>query len=876
MNNKEVKLSVKNLKISFRTDGGKVQAVRNINFDLYKGETLAIVGESGSGKSVTSRAILGILANNAIKEGGEILYDGQDLMKISEEEFCKIRGDKIAMIFQDPLSSLNPIMRVGKQMTEAMIINGRLNQKNCRKDFNGMLAELNRCMNSSFGDDNIARDHNKRMCRNFDKFEYKHLELENAYVAAKEAASEGVDIIDDVLFHIEKNALSGLQAEIKEIVARANKSVNAYVVNSRADELKAEIETLKKLIASSFGVKLKNAVAPVFNSNYQYVDKTDYASVAVSLGKVRDILSEATAYPEPNFFSMGYFMTFAERPLPDMPIDELTAYLHEYLDNNFMLEFIRTAKQGIIYSANRSTELKKEALKVIEDKLTVFDPDAKLDRKSAVAAARAIVEAVEAAINKLDTVKDNIAYTFRSSIKAAIETYFGGIVRNKKEEKRFARQSASYERKAASGKTPSWKVADKSLVDLSAVCGDIRTLILRIKDRFERDIANAATVDFDAKAVDMIDYLKLKASGVAHKVTQAMAKARALKLMAEVGIPEPRKRYRQYPFEFSGGMRQRIVIAIALSASPDILICDEPTTALDVTIQSQILELINKVKTERKLSVIFITHDLGVVANMADRVAVMYAGKIVEIGTSDDIFYAPAHPYTWALLSSMPDLDTKEKLEAIPGTPPNMIYPPRGDAFAERNKYAMQIDFEEQPPMFAISETHSAATWLLHPNAPKIDPPKIITDRIARMKKAMNTAESVTEKLDDLDGTTDAVTKTEKTKKAAKRRKDDIAESESDVVSLDAKDGGVIADADDETVAAADKPDKSVKSAKAAKSETEKKPALKKPPARKTAPKTAAKSAPKNSSGAAKKPNASAKTSTAKKSGTAKNGKKEG
>lgn len=876
MNNKEVKLSVKNLKISFRTDGGKVQAVRNINFDLYKGETLAIVGESGSGKSVTSRAILGILANNAIKEGGEILYDGQDLMKISEEEFCKIRGDKIAMIFQDPLSSLNPIMRVGKQMTEAMIINGRLNQKNCRKDFNGMLAELNRCMNSSFGDDNIARDHNKRMCRNFDKFEYKHLELENAYVAAKEAASEGVDIIDDVLFHIEKNALSGLQAEIKEIVARANKSVNAYVVNSRTDELKAEIETLKKLIASSFGVKLKNAVAPVFNSNYQYVDKTDYASVAISLGKVRDILSEATAYPEPNFFSMGYFMTFAERPLPDMPIDELNAYLHEYLDNNFMLEFIRTAKQGIIYSANRSTELKKEALKVIEDKLTVFDPDAKLDRKSAVAAARAIVEAVEAAINKLDTVKDNIAYTFRSSIKAAIETYFGGIVRNKKEEKRFARQSDSYERKAASGKTPSWKVADKSLVDLSAVCGDIRTLVMRIKDRFERDIANAATVDFDAKAVDMIDYLKLKASGVAHKVTQAMAKARALKLMAEVGIPEPRKRYRQYPFEFSGGMRQRIVIAIALSASPDILICDEPTTALDVTIQSQILELINKVKTERKLSVIFITHDLGVVANMADRVAVMYAGKIVEIGTSDDIFYAPAHPYTWALLSSMPDLDTKEKLEAIPGTPPNMIYPPRGDAFAERNKYAMQIDFEEQPPMFAISETHSAATWLLHPNAPKIDPPKIITDRIARMKKAMNTAESVTEKLDDLDGTTDAVTKTEKTKKAAKRRKDDIAESESDVVSLDAKDGGVIADADDETVAAADKPDKSVKSAKAAKSETEKKPALKKPPARKTAPKTAAKSAPKNSSGAAKKPNASAKTSTAKKSGTAKNGKKEG
>lgn len=877
---KEVKLSVKNLKISFRTDGGKVQAVRNINFDLYKGETLAIVGESGSGKSVTSRAILGILANNAIKEGGEILYDGQDLMKISEEEFCKIRGDKIAMIFQDPLSSLNPIMRVGKQMTEAMIINGRLNQKNCRKDFNGMLAELNRCMNSSFGDDNIAKDHNKQLCRNFDKFEYKHLELENAYLAAKEAASEGIDAIEDVLFHIEKNALAGLQAEIKEIINRANKSYNAYVVSTRADELKAEVDNIKKLIASSFGIKLKNAIAPIFNRNYKYVDKTDYAAVAVSLGKIKDILAEAVASPEPNFFSMGYYMTFAGQPLPEKPIEELNAYLHEYLDNNFMLEFIRTAKQGMIYSANRSTELKKTAIKVIDDKLAVFGaPD--LDRKSAVAAAKAMVEAVEAAIDKLDTVKDNISYTFRSSIKAAIETYFGGIVRNKKEEKRYARQSQSYERKVASGKTPSWKVADKSLVDLDEVRGDIRTLVMRIKAKFERDIENAPSVDFDAKAVDMIDYLKLKASGVAHKVTQAMAKARALKLMFEVGIPEPRKRYRQYPFEFSGGMRQRIVIAIALSASPDILICDEPTTALDVTIQSQILELINKVKAERKLSVIFITHDLGVVANMADRVAVMYAGKIVEIGTSDDIFYSPAHPYTWALLSSMPDLDTKEKLEAIPGTPPNMIYPPRGDAFAERNKYAMQIDFEEQPPMFTISDTHSAATWLLHPNAPKVDMPKIIIDRIARMKKAAAAANDTTEALHDLDETTDAVTEEEKGVKAKKGKvaadADKLIESEANVVSLDAKNGGVVADFHDEIVATKE-PTRAV---------SPKKPALKKPPARNTVTKSAPKSAStakksnssnkaknaKNSSGAAKSASTE-KSTTGKKS--AKNGKKEG
>ena len=214
------------------------------------------------------------------------------------------------------------------------------------------------------------------------------------------------------------------------------------------------------------------------------------------------------------------------------------------------------------------------------------------------------------------------------------------------------------------------------------------------------------------------------------KITKAEAKRRALEIMREVGIPQPEKRFKQYPFEFSGGMRQRIVIAIALTEAPEILICDEPTTALDVTIQAQILELIKKIQKERNISCIFITHDLGVVANMADRVAVMYAGKIVEYGTVDEIFFEPKHPYTWALLSSIPDVDSKERLETIPGTPPNMIYPPKGDAFALRSKYAMKIDFEKEPPFFKVSDTHYAATWLLHPDAPKVQMPKIVEQRI--------------------------------------------------------------------------------------------------------------------------------------------------
>ncbi|MBR3876315.1 MAG: ABC transporter ATP-binding protein [Clostridia bacterium] len=349
---------------------------------------------------------------------------------------------------------------------------------------------------------------------------------------------------------------------------------------------------------------------------------------------------------------------------------------------------------------------------------------------------------VKATIDPLAISKDSLTYTFGTGVRSELESYFYGKKNNKREEAKYEKQLAKHNAIKAKGKTPNWTVAAPSLVNFELVQSNILNQIDRLIRHYEEIIANQADRNYHEEAIAVIDYLKACASGVVQKVTYNKAKNKALKLLEEVGISEPRKRFKQYPFEFSGGMRQRIVIAIALAANPDILICDEPTTALDVTIQSQILELINKLKKERNLTVIFITHDLGVVANMADRIAVMYAGKIVEYGTSEDVFYHSAHPYTWALLSSMPDLDTNEKLDAIPGTPPNMIYPPVGDAFAERNKYAMKIDFERQPPMFKISDTHYAATWLLHPNAPKIDTPKIITDRIARMKKMKEAQEN--------------------------------------------------------------------------------------------------------------------------------------
>ena len=207
----------------------------------------------------------------------------------------------------------------------------------------------------------------------------------------------------------------------------------------------------------------------------------------------------------------------------------------------------------------------------------------------------------------------------------------------------------------------------------------------------------------------------------------AAAREKTLGYLRDVGISEPEKRFRQYPHEFSGGMRQRVVIAIAAACSPKILICDEPTTALDVTIQAQILQLLKKMQVKYDLTILLITHDLGVVANIADRVAVMYAGDIVEIGTADEIYYDPRHPYTWALLSSMPQMGVKgEDLFNIVGTPPNLFAEIRGDAFAPRNPQALKIDFVKRPPYFEVTPTHKAKTWLLDPRAPKIEPPAAV------------------------------------------------------------------------------------------------------------------------------------------------------
>ncbi len=664
MENKEKVLEVKDLTISFKTDRGIVHAVRGVSFDLFKGETLCIVGESGSGKSVTNKAIMGISAKNAIIENGSILYEGEDLVKVSEEEFHRIRGHKIGMIFQDPLSALNPVMKIGKQITEATMIN---------KDI------LKRRYNELISKELVAYRNNEA------NFNFNVTKVDNELERNKNLKEK----FDELNKEIEKleakvTALGNQQVEGNEKLAQKLEDAKA--------ELDEKNSKRQKLINSCFdiAINLKREHQEKLESIENDIERNEKVEATTDLKKEIKELIKKSLEDE-----LNYNKDKVVSVLSSSDIDEFFKNLEERSNS------LKALKD--IYKANF-----KQLEKPLKEDLKVAKKHAKVDVKEYHAQLKAEFNAKEAELVKKLADKDAEIVSYKASLSVEAQAELDKtLAENKVIQKQIDKENKKYHDVNVS------KVSTANKLELKPLPDAHYAELLKEREEIKKEIADNKE-DFINKT----------------KVTKKEAKKMALQVMKEVGIPLPERRFKQYPFEFSGGMRQRIVIAIALTANPDVLICDEPTTALDVTIQSQILELINRLKETRNLSCIFITHDLGVVANMADRVAVMYAGKIVEYGKVNEVFFDPRHPYTWALLSSIPDVDSKEKLEAIPGTPPDMIYPPEGDAFALRNKYALAIDFKYQPPYFKVTDTHYAATWLLYPGAPHVDRPKIVEARI--------------------------------------------------------------------------------------------------------------------------------------------------
>ena len=622
-------LEVKDLRVNFKSDSGLVHAVRGVSFDLYKGETLCIVGESGSGKSVTSKTIMGILPVNAIISSGQILYDGEDLVRVSEEEFHRIRGHKIGMIFQDPLSSLNPIMKVGKQIIEATMINRNV----LKRRFNELISK-----------------------------ELVTLRNEKASVIYEESKMENeVESLKLMITKLDNAIKTSVKTQNVEELNKINKVIKDYFINLHSIT-ESQIEDLK--------------------ANIERINETSINENILVNKNIKELRIE----------TLNIRIAQYEK--------DLNIEYKEEESRALIQQRIKTLKSNFKVLKERYKHLKpllKDALKQSKD-------IAKIDNK------KYYQQLVEEKDNKISVLKQHLSNVLNE---------INSIIPSLNEE----------ERKLYDLLTKKKKSKKKSVITGIATAIEKEEEIVSTNNcELDKLLAQKKEIEAEIEKVNS-DFVN------STKITYSEAKKIALNVMKEVGIPLPEQRFNQYPFEFSGGMRQRIVIAIALTANPDILICDEPTTALDVTIQAQILELINRLKRERQLSCIFITHDLGVVANMADRVAVMYAGKIVEYGTSYEVFFDPKHPYTWALLSSIPDIDSKEKLESIPGTPPDMRFPIEGDAFALRSKYAMAIDFKSEPPYFKVSPTHYAATWLLHPKAKKVEMPKIVKTRIENALK---------------------------------------------------------------------------------------------------------------------------------------------
>ena len=702
---KKILLKVKHVDVKFNVRGRTLTAIRDANLEIFDRETLAIVGESGSGKSVLTKTFAGMLdPNGIISHGNVYFYD--DEISYTEVKL-NFRNNFYRNLLLKSLRKYTYESYGCEQYQRMVDIDKEIEAKqklspHKEKEFEEKIKEINDDINDAINE----------------KFTYRHVNSVEGKEKYKAASEKLKQLKKD--FKQTKADYKRAQKEAKHEFAHSSGLKQKY---------KEEYKELEAKRSEVIAEAMKNPLDELQEKNALEIAN----EIILSVGRYPFYLFYKYVFKLMKAFRVAYSLN------KDMSTEKQRRRVFEPIV--FRVEY----REEIIKEYRKTKNIidKNLAPQIVKDKLD----DEVLENETLIEQARdlhphlhkhlirsltktAKKNGYENEEQKINDIADLILIEAGQHDSVIIANITG--LRLLKWAKRYYN---SHKENASSDylkSKPKTTLVGYAFID----CAKVRYLKdweyirgRRIATVFQDPMTSLDPIIPIGKQIMMVIQKHQKCSSFE-------AKRRALAMMEKVGIPDPKKRFDDYPFQYSGGMRQRIVIAIALSCQPKILICDEPTTALDVTIQAQIIRLIKKLSKDLGFTTVYITHDLGVVANVADRVAVLYAGQIVELGTVEDIFYDPYHPYTWALLSSMPQLGQKgEELFSIPGTPPSLYSKIVGDAFAPRSEYALAIDYVKEPPMFEINEHHFAKTWLLDPRAPKISRPEKIQNLHEKMVK---------------------------------------------------------------------------------------------------------------------------------------------
>ena len=710
---KKLLLKVKHVDVKFHVRGRVLNAIRDANLDIYENETIAIVGESGSGKSVLTKTFAGMLDPNGEISHGNVYFFDDDISYTETQLGFRNRRYRNALIkhmcnytYESfGAEEFEQIQNLNKEIRRLTSLSDEEEE-----EFEKKLKDINDDINDAFNligtlksTRGLPEEKVKEVTeqREAAKAEYAKLKKDKEQlIKDKETA-----IRERRRSYLSNTALKEEhKAKFKELEEKRQQKIEAAKEHELNDEQKRIAEEVANEIILSVG-------RYPFYLFYKYYAQLKKAfRLAYDLNKDLSTEKQRRRVFEPIVFRVEYTKTISKE----------TNKIKNIIDETLIPAFAKETVEDEILSNDTVIEqanalhpfLRKKMIK----SLTKFAVNNGYD-----------IEKEKDNINNITSIAMVEVGQFDSTIHANIVgnkliKWFKEAYANKKQNL----ESISVKSKIV-----------ETLVGYAHIdCAKVRYLKdwehirgRRIATVFQDPMTSLNPILTIGQQISMVIQKHQKCSTFE-------ARRRALSMMEKVGIPNPKQRFDDYPFQYSGGMRQRIVIAIALSCQPKILICDEPTTALDVTIQAQIIRLIKKLSKDLGFTTVYITHDLGVVANVADRVAVLYGGQIVELGTVEDIFFDPYHPYTWALLSSMPQLGQKgEELFSIPGTPPSLYTKIVGDAFAPRSKYSLAIDFVKEPPMFEINDHHWAKTWLLDPRAPKVEKPESIRNLHEKMVK---------------------------------------------------------------------------------------------------------------------------------------------